>query len=209
MRKYNKDLFGVNIVGSTTSDIINLEDCDSWSIQHNYSGTATISAQTILVAAINATADTFTVAGGHGFVTGLKVAATTSGTLPAPLTATNYYIVVVSSTVFKVATSLANALAGITVDLTDVGVTNAIFTPAALAGATITAYKSNNGTTWTALAQPAPITVASDTETWWHEPLTTTALVSKVSYAFLKIVATCTAGTYLLSSKINVETKSK
>jgi hypothetical protein len=54
----------------------------------------------------------------HGFTTGLKVAATTDGVLPAGLSATDYYVIVVSSGTIKLASSLANALAGTAVDIT-------------------------------------------------------------------------------------------
>jgi ribosomal protein L31 len=58
----------------------------------------------------------------HGFYTGQQVQVSSSGTLPAGLTVlTDYYLIVLSSNVYKFATSLANALAGIDVDITNVG----------------------------------------------------------------------------------------
>jgi hypothetical protein len=53
---------------------------------------------------------------------GTRVRLTTSGTLPAGLaTATDYYVIKVSDTTFKLATSYANAVAGTQIDITDAG----------------------------------------------------------------------------------------
>lgn len=82
----------------------------------------------------------------HGFTTGLKVAATTDGTLPAGLSATNYYIIVVTSGTIKLASSLANAIATVPVpvDITAAagGGTHTL-TPASIS-ATLTLEESNS-----------------------------------------------------------------
>lgn len=53
---------------------------------------------------------------------GLRVRLSTTGTLPAPLApATNYYVIAVSATAVKLATSLANAQAGTAIDITSAG----------------------------------------------------------------------------------------
>jgi Pectate lyase superfamily protein len=59
----------------------------------------------------------------HGYRTGDgPFQLTTTGTLPSPLTvATDYYIIFVSSSTFKLATSFANAVAGTAVDITTTG----------------------------------------------------------------------------------------
>lgn len=55
-------------------------------------------------------------------LTGTRVRFTTSGTLPAGLSlATDYYIIRVTDTTFKVATSYANAVAGTAINITDAG----------------------------------------------------------------------------------------
>jgi len=55
-------------------------------------------------------------------LTGTEVEFTTTDTLPAGLSInTKYYLIFQSTTTFKVATSLANALAGTAVDITDTG----------------------------------------------------------------------------------------
>ena len=55
-------------------------------------------------------------------LTGTRVRLTTTTTLPAPLaTATDYYVVRLSDTTFKLATSYANAIAGTQINITDAG----------------------------------------------------------------------------------------
>jgi hypothetical protein len=70
-----------------------------------------IDAQVGVAVTVATPADTITFATAHGLCTGLKLQFT-AGTLPSGLTAaTNYYAVVISPTVIKVASSLANATA--------------------------------------------------------------------------------------------------
>lgn len=55
-------------------------------------------------------------------LTGTRVQLTTSGTLPAGLaTATDYFVIRLSDTTFQLATTFANAVAGIDIDITDAG----------------------------------------------------------------------------------------
>lgn len=55
-------------------------------------------------------------------LTGTRVRLTTTTTLPAGLaTATDYYVIRVSDSTFKLATSYANAVAGTAIDITDAG----------------------------------------------------------------------------------------
>jgi hypothetical protein len=55
-------------------------------------------------------------------LTGTRVRLTTSGTLPGGLaTATDYYVIKVSDTTFRLATSFANASAGTQINITDAG----------------------------------------------------------------------------------------
>lgn len=79
--------------------------------------------------------DTFTAAAGtdictytstasypSNILTGTRVRLTTTTTLPAPLaTATDYYVIKVDDSTFKLATSYANAVAGTQIDITDAG----------------------------------------------------------------------------------------
>lgn len=70
-----------------------------------------------------ATTDIITTATAHGYTTGTVVrVATSAADLPAGLSAaTNYYVIRISDTTFKLGSSLANALAGTAVDITDAG----------------------------------------------------------------------------------------
>lgn len=91
-----------------------------------------VTASVVASGAVDSENNSFTKAS-HGFLTGVKVAATTGTTLPTGLSATNYYIIKISDSVFKVAASLADAIAGTPVDITDQGVGNQTFTPASAA----------------------------------------------------------------------------
>lgn len=80
----------------------------------------------------------------HGYLTGLKVALTTSGVLPGGLSAGNYYIIKVDANTIKLATSQALAVAGTAVDITSAaGGGTHTMTPAALSG-TIKLQASND-----------------------------------------------------------------
>jgi len=67
--------------------------------------------------------DTLTIAGGTAlWATGVPFRVFTTGTLPAPLAAgTTYFAILTSGTTIKVASSFANAIAGIFIDLTTDG----------------------------------------------------------------------------------------
>lgn len=77
----------------------------------------------------NGTGQTFTAAttdictaAAHGYLTGDQVQVSSATTLPAGLSAaTYYYVIKLTDNTFKLASSLANALAGTAVDITDTG----------------------------------------------------------------------------------------
>jgi hypothetical protein len=79
---------------------------------------------------IAASSETFTAAAGTDlltvarvYLTGEKVRVTTTNTLPAPLAInTDYYVIYISDTTIKLATTLANAYAGTEIDITTAGV---------------------------------------------------------------------------------------
>lgn len=98
-------------------------------------------------------ANTVTIAD-HGFLTGLKVVTTTSGSAPAGLSTGTYYLIKVDKDTIKFADSLAHALAGTAVDITDaggVGDTQTI-TPAVLGTCAVDLYASNDGTNFVTLS---------------------------------------------------------
>lgn len=76
--------------------------------------------ESFLNTAVNTGTDIITVA--RQFLTGEKVRITTTGGLPAPLaTGTDYYVIAVSSTEIKLATSQKNAFSGTNINLTTQG----------------------------------------------------------------------------------------
>ncbi len=83
----------------------------------------------------------------HGFTTGLKVRLTTSSALPAPLlVATDYFVIATTANTFKLAASLADAVAGTPITLVDAGVGNQTVVVSALAGGTIKLQQANQKT---------------------------------------------------------------
>ena len=90
----------------------------------------------ILPAAVDITENTLTVA--RSFITGEKVLLS-GADLPAPLQAsTEYWVIRVSATTIRLATSLANAYSGTAIDITDIGTgTHTI----SLYSAQVTAYQ--------------------------------------------------------------------
>lgn len=97
---------------------------------------------------VNVTDNTITETA-HGFKRGLKGQFTTTGGLPAGLSAaTDYFVIVVDANTYKVATSLANAQAGTAVDITTQGTGTHTFTPTSIAGASAKLQKSLDGTNW-------------------------------------------------------------
>lgn len=96
---------------------------------------------------VNITANTVSIPS-HGFTTGKLIALTIGGgSLPAGLSATNYYLIAASADTVKFATSLANAEAGTAVDITDYGTTTQTMTlTPAIAGSGIFKIEMSTGT---------------------------------------------------------------
>jgi hypothetical protein len=143
---------------TTTTATYTVQQADRMSIQCNATD-ATPGAKSFVAADVTIDpANTITIAS-HGFVTGLKVAL--SGTnLPTGLSATNYWVIVVDSSTIKLADSLAHALAGTVVVITDAGTTaDAALTPAALGSSTVTVKASLDGVTYSAYATPKTVTI--------------------------------------------------
>lgn len=129
----------------------------------------------------------------HGLTTGLKVQATTAGTLATPLAlATDYYVIRVDANYFALATSFANAVAGTRIAITNVGVTSTTLTAVALAGGSVTFQGSNDGTNWTDLQAATSIAASGST------------LLEKANVAFqyFRVVKALTAGSIDLSARL-------
>lgn len=123
----------------------------------------------------------------HGFTTGFKVQLTTTGTLPAPLlTATDYFVIVVDANTIQLAETLADALAGTEIELSDVGSDDAVntVTGVALAGASVTFQKSNDGSNWADIQ--AATSISADGSVLLVQP--------DVSYRYFKAVKALTSG---------------
>lgn len=105
----------------------------------------------------------------NNFGFGLVVQFTTSTTLPTGISAaTDYYVVPISSSTYKVATSLANAIAGTVVAYTDTGTGDQTATPVALEDCTIILQGSNDqGTTWATVPNSTQ-TITADAD-WVYE----------------------------------------
>jgi hypothetical protein len=91
------------------------------------------------------TTEIFTAAA-NGFVLGLKTQVSNSGgALPTGLSAgTDYFVVPVTADTFKLATSLADALAGTTLSISSDGTGTNTITPTAIAAANVKLQKSND-----------------------------------------------------------------
>jgi hypothetical protein len=127
---------------------------------------ATPTAQTFVAADVNPDPDNSITIVAHGFFTGLSVALTGTN-LPTGLSATTYYIVRVDADTIQLATSLANAIAGTVVTISDQGTTtDAALTPDALAGVVIKLQASNDGTHFTDVAGKTVTVGASGSILW-------------------------------------------
>lgn len=145
----------------------------------------------------------------HGYLTGTKLQLTSTGTLPAGLsTSTDYYVILVDADTIKFATTQANALAGTAVDITGYGTSGAVNTVAivaALAGS-VKLQKNNEpeplspdyvgySPVWFDIASPASQNFAAAT--------TLNFAAADVGYRSLRMVVTTTSGTVNVRARIN------
>ena len=164
------------------------------SVQNNYTD-ATPAAKTFAPGDVDVTANTITITA-HGFTTGLKIPLTGTN-LPGGLSATDYWAIVVDANTIKVATSLANAVAGTAVDITTQGTSvDATFTPVALGSSTVACYASNDGVNWVALTSQTTTISATGTSLF---------RLGEPDYRYLQIRFTApTAGALTLTVWVNV-----
>ena len=180
------------------SAIVDLNAASKFSCQAVYDVTAVPSAAVIATANITTSSDPthpseFNKAA-HGMVTGMKVQATTAGTLAVPLVlATDYFIIRVSADYFALATTYANALAGTRIAITNVGVTSTTLTPVALS-ASVTFQKSNDQTNWIDIQTATAITV--DGSVMIEQ--------ANVSYRYLRVLKTLAGGNVNLKAYVLV-----
>lgn len=130
---------------------------------------------------------------GHGLFTGLAVTLTTSGALPDPLqTTTTYYVIVLDEDNFQLAASLADALAGTPITLTDAGTGDQTVVVTAIAGASVALEKSIDGVIWFPEGSASNITVTAN------------FLLSKVDpeLAYYRIAQAITSGAVRMTVKV-------
>ena len=145
-----------NVTGTSYSSIIDLDSAQKMSVQ------AVITVNTPAAATFTAAVTDICTAAASGFQTGLKVRLTTTTTLPAGLSlSTDYFVIVIDANTFKLASSLALALAGTAVDITDTGTGVHTITPTALAGGTFELQQSNDGTNYSAVATATNVTATA------------------------------------------------
>jgi len=188
-RIIEKDIFeGFISTEAGDSEIIDLKGASKFSCQAIYdviSPSAAAIATANITISSNPTHPSEFMKVAHGLSTGLKVRATTAGTLAVPLVlATDYYVIKVSDDYFALATSFANAVAGTRIAITNVGVTSTTLTPVALAGASVTFQRSNNRVNWESVSPATSITV--DGSVMLLQP--------DVSYRYFKVLKSLTAG---------------
>jgi hypothetical protein len=172
----------------------------------------------------NATTNQLTTASAHGLVTGSRVQVA-GGTLPTPLLAsTNYYAIVVSSTVIQLATTLANAQAATAIDLTDAGSGTLTLAEQALTAAdplSVLVNKEISHPSWTARALIENLGSATEVSGVAEKPVKTLSIsntgasaLSYQHYLFIESTAgtTATLGNvpsgagFILSTESSVQT---
>ena len=147
-------------------------------------------------------ADTFTAAVtdictavAHGMVTGLKCQLTTTTTLPAGLAAiTDYFVINLSADTFSLASSLANALAGTVVDITDTGTGTHTITAVAVSTATVALQISNNESSWLDVGTATDI--SSNAEV---------IIQDEANYAFARVKIAIATGQFAIASTVCVK----
>lgn len=141
--------------------------------------TGTVDVNTAITTAVSASESQVTSSGGllltnstpNGYAFGLVVQFTTSDTLPTGISlSTDYYVVPVTTTSYRIATSYANALAGVYVAYTNTGAGNQTATPTALAGASVYLQGSND------------YGVGNSAGTWFTVPYSTTTISADGSF---------------------------
>lgn len=176
-------LFNRPIAATLSSPAVDLRDAKYYDAQ--IAVVASPSAATFDAASVSIADDTVP-ATAHGHYTGLKVQLTTADTLPTGLeAATDYWVIVVDANTIAFGSSLANALAGTRVDITDVGVDTATVTATAGTLAhSVQLQKSVDGVNWYSEGSATAISAAGNT------------LYEKgpIAYRYIRITNTVTTG---------------
>lgn len=197
VRLLDKTVTMAGITGTTNSAAYDLDGAYSASIQSVITVNTGAAGNFLADSQVSTANDTATITA-HGYFTGLKGQATSTATLPAGITtSTNYFIIVVDADTVAFASSLANALLGTKIDLTNIGTAGAThtFTPTSLAGATVTLQKSNDGVNYDAVAAATSISATANV---WFE-------VAAPAYRWLRLSYTLTAGSMSTVNTLSIK----
>jgi hypothetical protein len=146
-----------SVTGTSYSSVISLEGAETISVQAVVD-VDTPSAKTFVAAAIDIATEYITITS-HGLPVGLKGQVSNPGTLPTGITAvTDYFVIVIDANTIQLASSLVNALAGTSINITNIGAGTNTFTPTAIAGGTWTLQESNDGTNYSDVASATNVT---------------------------------------------------
>ncbi len=183
----NNDIFSLVNSAIATSLVYDIRKDDSVCYQLNYADAAP-PVDTFVAADVTVNpANTITITA-HGYTTGLKVALTGTN-LPTGLSATNYWVIRVDADTIKLASSLANAVAGTAVHITGQGTTaDATLTPATLSQV-VKLQESNDGVTFFDVSG-VTVTISSGGNTLWQ--------ITQPATAYHKFVVTPTSGALTL-----------
>lgn len=173
------------VVATTISHVIDLGGLAGISV-HAVSSDVNPDAKTFASLTAGNITDNIIPIAAHGYITGTKIALTTTGSLPAGLSATNYWVIKVTAGTLKLATSLANAVAGTAVDITGDG--SGVLTPTAAGSNTFKLQKSNvnDTTSWIDITDMSVTIATSATNTMFE--------VALPKYRYMRLIYTASAG---------------
>jgi hypothetical protein len=186
-------------IGITHTVRMNVANPAPKSIDDAGAGSITVAQTTAGVASTVAVlANTITMAS-HGYVTGLKGQLTVKsggGTLPTGVTTgTDYFVIAVDASTIQLAASLADALAGTAINITDQGTTanTFTFTATAIGGCSVHLEGSVDGLVWIDIAS-ASANITATSNAWIH--------LTNVYYHYMRAVLAMTAGQVTLTCKV-------
>lgn len=190
----------LNVTGALESTVVVLSNDDNSIPQCNgFSLFMDIDVQTPSAGAFTAAANDICTKAAHGYLSGLKAGVASDGTLPAPLTATNYYVIKIDADTFKLAASYADAIAAtpVPINITDAGSGIHTITPAALSGATwqLKVSPDAEGSAWFDYATATSVTVDAKSITEKADP----------KYKRAKVVYVAAAGQFVVTQKFVVD----
>ncbi len=178
---------------SNVSDVVNMQNYKGFSMVLN------TDVNTPDAAVFTAAVTDLCTSVAHGFSTGMKGQGTTTTTLPAGLsTSTDYFVIKKDADTFWLASSLANALAGTKIDITDTGTGVHTFNPTSIAGGGYTLQGSNDQVDW--ITDVANVAITIDAVAG----ITPTSRIAEFKY--YRVYYAITAGQMTCVLKISLNT---